>query len=140
MQMPGFTAGASLYKAEGHYYTLGTSNQVRAAILPALGAGDGGDCLDNCISNVCDNLDGAAYQRCVTRCGHQCFPAGGVAPPPLTQAQCNQNYAACGANCNFNPFTPFPINLGCVHDCDTALCNCLIATGTLPPGVINCGF
>jgi hypothetical protein len=131
MEMPGFTAGASLYKTEGHYYTRSTSNQVRAAILPALGAGDGaGGCLDNCTSK-CDNLDGIAYQRCVTRCGHICFPTG-QPPAPLTLTQCYDNFYECKATCNFFPFGI----LSCGEGCDTTLCKCLVDNGTLPPGTV----
>lgn len=121
MQMPGFTAGASLYKAEGHYYTHNASNQVRAAIFPALGAGDGGNCLDNCTSR-CDNLDGAAYQRCVTRCGSVCFPTGPFTGPnnPSFGGPCEKGWAACQVGCLF------ALDIGCSDACTAAYTACTI--------------
>jgi hypothetical protein len=99
MQMPGFTAGASLYKAKGQYYMYGASNQVGAAILPALGAGNGGDCFDNCTTR-CDNLEGAAQQRCVDRCSHICFPTGpSTGPNNPSFDPCDVAYGKCSLGC-----------------------------------------
>jgi hypothetical protein len=107
--MPGFTAGASLYKAEGHYYTHSVSNQVGAAILPALAAGPGGDCLDACTERRCGDLDGEAFQRCVKRCSRICFPTGpfvhGCTTNPIVRFGCWINAGRCWSDCLSDPNT-----------------------------------
>jgi hypothetical protein len=124
MQMPGFTAGASLYKAEGHYYTHGTSNQIRAAILPAVGSGPSGDCLDNCMNN-CDPT-GQDSVRCQQRCNRVCFGSGAPPPPPPpppTHEQCQTDQNNCFAAVTLLP-VPLLLKPFAIAQCQSNFNDC----------------
>jgi hypothetical protein len=72
MNMPRFTAEASLYRTSGHHPTAGTFSQAAGTIQPAFHRDD---CYWNCLSN-CD--DDPYY--CSINC--RCFCKGG---PPRCQ-------------------------------------------------------
>lgn len=122
MQIPGFTAESSLYKSGGYYYTHGTSNQGRASILPALGAGPGGDCFDNCDLRRCSNLDGDALLRCEKRCSDICFPTGPSTGPniPSFGGPCEKGFLACELGCLFS------LDVGCADACIAAYTACTL--------------
>lgn len=145
MGIPGFTGEVSLYQTSGHYRLAAVSTgnagihvvPAQRGITPFSGGGSRqclpdttGDCPQTGFEIfLCDSND-------CTPTGDCCTPP--PPPPPPTRAQCDQNYTACMVPCGF---IPFPFNLPCVHDCNTALCDCLLATGTFPPGtVLNCGI
>lgn len=143
MRMPSFTAEASLYQTIRCYQlrTAQTDDAVGRVIpaqrgITSFSAGGSRQCRPDTTGDCPQTgfeiyIDGSPTGDC-------CTPS--PPPPPPTQAQCNQNYAECWGGCWSNPFTPFPFNIPCLHDCDTALCDCLIATGDFPPGtVLNCG-
>ena len=79
LNLPGFTAEASLYKTSGRYYGLGTVGQINEVIHPAQ-AGDP-NCFKTCF-NSCWwkwNALGLGYLAsslcttgCISACGGQC--------------------------------------------------------------------
>jgi hypothetical protein len=157
MGLPGFTAEVSLYQTSGHYWlaAVATSNvgihvvpAQRGSVLPFAGGGNGGGPPQTLVCVPNDSTDPpsdcpSGFALCsLDPTTGDCPPVGKCCklgpPPPPTRAQCDQNYTACMVPCGF---IPFPFNLPCVHNCNTALCDCLIVTGTFPPGtVLNCGI
>ena len=81
MNMPGLTAGASLYNASGRYRIPARSTATRAArVMPQLPIGF-------CMAN-CDNDD----YVCKFRCLEQGDPGGPHSPP---QEQCRPGCGPC---------------------------------------------
>ena len=73
MNLPGFSAEASLYDASGHYYMTGHRDQADGALHPAqLGPSPCGACQLRC--NFCDFRcnDPGCFRRCVGSCFRCC--------------------------------------------------------------------
>lgn len=65
MNMPGFTAEASLYQTNEPYRHFGTSNQTKRSIHMAYNS-----CVKQCVDNFCDDqtTDPSCYKECVRTC------------------------------------------------------------------------
>jgi hypothetical protein len=112
MNIPGFTAEASVYRGVGHKASPRMSADVgRLLVIPALrGRGDapgGGDtsaaCLGDCTSS-CIN-EGANAAACAKMCERLCFPhgGGGRRPPARFTGPCEDQAWACIQKAGFNP-------------------------------------
>jgi len=62
MNMPGFTAEASVYKVKGSYYTASAPNRA-SGMREVVGLAG----LDDC--DRCSHLSGCARKRCFCECG-----------------------------------------------------------------------
>src|SRR5215471_8858876 len=111
MQMPGFTAGASLYKSEGYYYMQSASNQGRAAILPAADS----HCFSNCVAYACSDLDGLDALNCRKECSRTCRPLQGRNFP--TAGPCFDPFWICMAGCVLSSLVLASPSVACVDGC-----------------------
>src|SRR5438876_8067982 len=85
MNMPGFSAGFSVYRTDESYRMGGTLQGAEALIRPAQFLAP--DCFgDTCIADNCLGLIGRAF----TNCTHAC-----AAPSRCSPCTCR-----CDANCN----------------------------------------
>lgn len=66
MNMPGFTAEASLYKTSGNYRMIGTFDSVEGSVQLAQG-----NCFRNCMEECVD--EGLLPIQCLSICHHKCF-------------------------------------------------------------------
>jgi len=67
MNMPGFTAEASLYKTSRHYSMAGTVDQSSGTIYPAILRG--ANCFRNCLNSLCVREDDPyCYDNCQCIC------------------------------------------------------------------------
>lgn len=130
MELPGFTAEASLYAPAGHYGSFprnrGSSTGVQPAILPGEeSSGVWGVRCGNCVNNWqwCEKtLDGKSQDLPPFK-RHCTPPAGGISDGAVDPVQkCAIKYWACVGACQF---VPFPGNLVCVGKCtaDRIECN-----------------
>ena len=113
MNIPGFSAEASLYKTSGHYYSVGAFSQTVDNIQSqSCDPNRLRKCLDECGNPDPDGRDRGVVARCRTGC-YRTF--GQCAPPP--------------------PPPPVPCNGGV---CDPGF-TCCPGVGCAPPGTFCCG-
>ena len=103
MNMPGFSAEASLYKVSAHYYSAGAFNQTVDTIRPqACDRNRLRKCLDECGNPGRDGRDRSFVALCRRHCHvafDQCPPPP---PPPPTKCGagfCPPGYFCCGSKC-----------------------------------------
>lgn len=83
MNLPGFTAEASIYRSNGHYQLkISSRYAVPGQINPMMigrnidgnGLGSGGaGCMSSCVS---DCVGAAGTDACIRQCSRMCFPTG----------------------------------------------------------------
>ncbi len=104
MNIPEFTAQASLYRTSNHYRSLAfdCASPQRTVLVPQLG-GPGFEGFGNCISDCADlHPDWTA-----ARCGAACRANDGPPPPPTDPTNRDLGIAGCWfwwTACTTNPF------------------------------------
>jgi hypothetical protein len=128
MNMPAFSAEASLYRTSGHYrHSAGAADMATVRIADANGGAIRPQlcsltCLGRCTDDVCAGLTGEAYSNCLVNCGRGC---GCNFPPPPPPVQCEGNLCPPSSVCCFD---------GAGHCCPAGSHCCSDGHGCCPNG------
>jgi hypothetical protein len=96
MNMPGFSAQASLYRTDNRYRSVAGEPQG-TGLIPQLG-GPGFEGRAFCISKCIDENPGLTAKQCAARCrdpGGTPGTGGGRKPDPSVEILCDSMYMGC---------------------------------------------